>query len=246
MSQRPTELPDVQGEPTYTFVFHVFPPDLVRPDPNPIMKMYAEEIEYDAIYEFTEDRLFARVWGPEAEDWRTLKNQVRVGGNLFADAVGFAAACAITLIPERYTGPDGVEYLIDTAFEGLYDHFGGFDAALFAAILAAAGSGEPQVGRALSEIRLAILEPEMTAVHAFRAVESIRHLYLEGRDDDGQERRRSWERLRTAITVPKDILDWLTDLATPARHGNPVSLSGDDRRRAISVARGVVRDHVGA
>src|SRR5580693_5150258 len=98
---------------------------------------------------------------------------------------------------------------------------------------------------AIADLRRAISEPSDTVFHCYRAVESIRQEYTVPANDK-RHRDESWNRLREALAIPREDLDWLKDFAERRRHGEPVDVSHEVRERAIRIAREVVYKHCAA
>lgn len=88
--------------------------------------------------------------------------------------------------------------------------------------------------RALGDFRRAILEPDDTPFHCYRAVESLTFYF-------DTERSRGWKALRTALGLDEV---WIkSELKKPAdliRHGHVVKLTGEDRLRAFRASRTVI------
>lgn len=88
--------------------------------------------------------------------------------------------------------------------------------------------------RALGDFRRAILEPDDTPFHCYRAVEALTFFF-------DPERSRGWPALRGALHLGEA---WIkTELKDPAdriRHGQAMEVTGDDRLRAFRASRTVI------
>lgn len=173
-----------------------------------------------------------------------MKNRVTRGVRNLADSLGFVVAAALDVKVISCITPDGEHYVFDTAFDGLLDNEPGSpeSSLVFNELIAHANRSE-FVRMALADLRSAIREPLDTCANCYRAVESIRHEYLEGNADSGSARRASWTRLRSAIGLPEEDLRWLEERATPRRHGRPIDVTGGERQRALRIARKTIEEH---
>jgi hypothetical protein len=99
----------------------------------------------------------------------------------------------------------------------------------------------PTIRHALADAQRAIELPDDTAFYCYRAIESLRHLFVVGDRDDGRARAASWDVMRSTLAIERDDLDWLRLLANERRHGGHIALSEADRRRALTLARRALR-----
>lgn len=93
--------------------------------------------------------------------------------------------------------------------------------------------GSLPLGRAMSDLRSAILEPRDTAFHCQRAIESLRHHFA-------GERREQWESLREALNVTEETLRSVEDAGQAQRHGEVAEMSAADRDAAVLLAWTVI------
>jgi hypothetical protein len=173
-----------------------------------------------------------------------IKNRVTRQVRNLADALGFVTASALDVEIISCVTPDGSHLVFDTIFGGLLD-----DAVesresqeLFNILIDQANKSY-FVHTALGELRNAIREPLDTCANCYRAIESIRQEYLEGKPDSRSSRERSWVRLREAVGVDEAELRWLEAQAKPRRHGRPIDVTHAERERAMRLARRVVESH---
>ena len=89
------------------------------------------------------------------------------------------------------------------------------------------------LGRAISDLRSAILEPRDTAFHCQRAIESLRHHFT-------GERREQWERLREALNVTEETLRSIEEAGRAQRHGEVAEMTAADRDTAVLLAWRVI------
>jgi hypothetical protein len=172
-----------------------------------------------------------------------LKNEIAMMAGAALDSLGFIFSAALSLEIIGCIDDSGVWHVFNTIFDGFREQgdeaqkreFNTFNTLLPHALTSS-------VSLALSDLRRAISEPHDTVFHCYRAIETIRQEYIEDADDR-RDRIESWNRLRTAIGISRDELDWLKDLAEPRRHGKLVVQSHETRIRAIRTAREVVYKH---
>jgi hypothetical protein len=93
-----------------------------------------------------------------------------------------------------------------------------------------------QVRLAISDICQATSSPD-SAYLSYRAIETLRQYYVHETD---KNREASWERMRTALGLERSQFSPLEAKATSRRHGDPVSLTEQDRIDAILLAKTVV------
>jgi hypothetical protein len=172
-----------------------------------------------------------------------LKNEISTMAGAALDSLGFIFSAALSLEMIGCIDHSGVWHVFNTIFDGFREQ--GDEAQkrelhTFNTLLPHALTSS--VHLALSDLRRAISEPHDTVFHCYRAIETIRQEYIPDADDR-RDRVESWNRLRTAIGMSRDELDWLKDLAEPRRHGKLVIQSHETRIRAIRIAREVVYKH---
>ncbi|MFI5730346.1 hypothetical protein ACIA49_09525 [Kribbella sp. NPDC051587] len=104
--------------------------------------------------------------------------------------------------------------------------------------------GESAVRLALADLRSAIDSPGETVMLCFRAIESIRHWYLDGKADSDAARNRSWKALRAELDIDREEIKPLEYLATARRHGAEPFATEQQRLDAVLLARKVVQRFV--
>jgi hypothetical protein len=178
------------------------------------------------------------------EDALEMKNRITRSARNLADSLGFVTAAALDIEIISCITPDGTHHVFNTAFDGLLDHDPGTpESTLIFNELIAHADRSGYIRMALADLRSAIREPLDTCVNCYRAVESIRHEYLQGNADAGPARKASWGRMRDALDLPEEDLRWLEERATPRRHGRAIDVTGDERQRALRIARKAVQNH---
>ncbi|WP_433162599.1 hypothetical protein [Kribbella sp. CA-247076] len=103
---------------------------------------------------------------------------------------------------------------------------------------------ESSVRLALADLRSALDSPGETVMLCFRAIESIRHWFLDGEPDDDSARKRSWQALRTQLDISRDEIRPLEDMATSRRHGAEPFATEQQRLDALLLARKIVERFV--
>jgi hypothetical protein len=99
----------------------------------------------------------------------------------------------------------------------------------------------PLIRYAIADAQRAIELPDDTAFYCYRAIESLRLLFLVGDEDRGRARADSWGSLRSELNLERPELEAIKKLADKRRHGGPVLLSEEDRRQCLLVARRTIR-----
>lgn len=240
------ELKAVDRPHTFTFTGHVYPERYewtVQP-PHEVIVLHHDGKSSLLKVSLTMSQVIVTTHTNSTEDVLGMKNRViRIVRNL-TDSLGFVAGAALDVEVISCITPDGEHHVFNTAFEGLLDNEPGSPESLlvFNELIAHANRSE-FVRMALADLRSAIREPLDTCVNCYRAVESIRHEYLEGNADTGSARKVSWARLRSAIGLPEEDLRWLEERATPRRHGRPIDVTHGERQRALKIARKTIEEH---
>jgi hypothetical protein len=104
--------------------------------------------------------------------------------------------------------------------------------------------GNPLIRHAIADAQRAIEAPDDTAFYCYRAIESLRLLYLDG-DDSGAARSESWQQLRSELGLSREELDAIKQFADRRRHGGHHVLSEQDRRQCLVTTRRAVRAAIG-
>ena len=172
-----------------------------------------------------------------------LKNEATDLARIALDALGYIWSAGLDLEIVSCVDADGQLHVFNTAFDGFREEGPGAAEREQATLnlLIDKSVTSQAVRQAVKDVRGAIREPSDTVFHCYRAVEAIRQEYVDaGQPDMSRARRDSWNRLRQVTGVEESDLRWLENLATPRRHGEPVSASQETRARAIRIARTVI------
>ncbi len=232
----------------YTFVFtgHGYPERYewtIQP-PHEVIVLHHDGKSSLLKISLTASQVIVTVHTNSVEDVLEMKNRVTRSVRNLTDSLGFVVVAALDVEIISCVTPDGEHYVFNTAFDGLLDHeLGSPESVLIFNELIAHANRSAFVRMALADLRNAIREPLDTCVTCYRAVESIRHEYLEGNADTSSTRKTSWVRLRSAIGLSEEDLRWLEERATPRRHGRPIDVTGGDRQRALRIARRTIEGH---
>ncbi|OAI44079.1 hypothetical protein AYO38_02300 [bacterium SCGC AG-212-C10] len=101
---------------------------------------------------------------------------------------------------------------------------------LVAAFLRPSIDGSRALRRALADFRRAILEPDDTPFHCYRAVEALSYYF-------SSEKSSAWDGLRQALNIDREwIKANLQDPAGDIRHGRVVGVTGETRLRTLNAA----------
>ena len=66
---------------------------------------------------------------------------------------------------------------------------------------------------AIADFRESIRNPDFTAFHCYRAIESLRHEFI------GKDKKEQWEMLRNNLKVKEETIKTMKDSAVMQRHG---------------------------
>ncbi|MFK8213356.1 MULTISPECIES: hypothetical protein [unclassified Haloferax] len=92
--------------------------------------------------------------------------------------------------------------------------------------------------RCLTDFRLALEHAEDTGFYSYRAIESLRQ-YFKSRENNKKE---SWIALREAVEVDQKIIEEnIKEYADGRRHGEPTSITNEDRTRVLETTWGIIR-----
>ena len=239
------ELKAVDRPRTFVFTGHVYPEryDWTIQPPHEVIVLHHDDTSSLLKISLTASQVIVTVHTNSAEDVLEMKNRVTRGVRNLTDSLGFVVVAALDVEIISCVTPDGEHDIFNTAFDGLLDHeLGSPESVLVFNELIAHANRSAFVRMALADLRSAIREPLDTCVNCYRAVESIRHEYLEGNADTSSARKASWKG-SGVIGLPEEDLRWLEERATPRRHGRPIDVTGDDRQRALRIARKTVEEH---
>lgn len=92
---------------------------------------------------------------------------------------------------------------------------------------------DPIVRVAITDIRHACTEPDLTALFSFRAIEGIMNSFGENQKDD---RKNNWLLLRENLNITRELIEPVTELSKSNRHGKPLEQSMSDRQLCIQTA----------
>lgn len=178
----------------------------------------------------------ARVSGALDEDLFTERNGIGSVAQLFVDVLGLTNGCGYTVEIVGCNRNGGttifgcdVPALAGDPPQAPADFQG------IASLLLADGEGRLfPLRRALGDFRRAILEPDDTPFHCYRSVEALTYYF-------GKNPRQGRPKMCAALRIDNN---WIRrELEIPAgeiRHGKLVTMTGDDRVRALVGARSVL------
>lgn len=167
----------------------------------------------------------------------TQRNAITSITQAIVDALGFVNSCGyrVEITGVARSGKLQV-FGVDLAVESLPDNGSeGLDFLGIAGLLLDDPTGRRwQIGRALADYRRAILEPDDTAFHCYRAVEVLIYHFADDRSE-------GWAALREALNVDKSwIVENLKEPADLIRHGRLVQISSIERTEVLNAARRVI------
>ncbi|MFS2010423.1 hypothetical protein ACCD06_11170 [Azospirillum sp. CT11-132] len=107
-----------------------------------------------------------------------------------------------------------------------------------------AASQNPYVGRALADFRSAVRYPGDTGFFCYRATESlIQHVKsVESLND--KQKKTAIAILENQLKLAPECLETLRDMAGEVRHGKVVWVDGDQRIRALTLTREIIKRYV--
>lgn len=178
----------------------------------------------------------ARVSGALHADPATERNAIRSVAQLLVDIVGFTNGCGYTV---EITGcsRQGETTVFGCNIPALAEEPlpSPLDFVAFAALVLNDPDGNRRpLRRALGDFRRAILEPDDTPFHCYRAVEALTYHF-------DPERSRGWPALRNALHLSEAwIKAELKEPADQVRHGQVTAVTDEVRLRAFRAVRLVI------
>ena len=178
----------------------------------------------------------------EPPDFATFINEVRsiVGG--VVDSLGFELAVPLRFEATHAIKDGDVVHFIQQGWPELRVLEQGTESPddwvveVHLAPVLDATVANPLIRLAVSDAQRAIESPDDAAFYCYRAIESLRLLFLNG-DDSGGARAESWRLLRTELSLTREELDAVKQLADRRRHGGHQVLTEQDRRQCLLTTR---------
>lgn len=102
--------------------------------------------------------------------------------------------------------------------------------------------GNANIRHALADMRMALRLSTDTAFYCYRAIECIRHEFVD--PADGTKTAPSWTRMHAALGTAQAEMEPLTKLATARRHGESLPISFDDRLKWLRWTREVIGRYI--
>lgn len=101
-------------------------------------------------------------------------------------------------------------------------------------------SANANIRHALADMRSALSLSDDTPFYCYRALESLREEFVDAHDSRNNREKRSWERLRAALSINEDAAKELAALAKPRRHGGNRHVTHNDRVEWLTWTRAIV------
>jgi hypothetical protein len=186
--------------------------------------------------------------GEEPEDLPTFVNDVRsvVGGVI--DALGFELAQPLRFEPTHAVKDGTTLMFIQPGWPELRDAevvtTGEWVDEVHLGPLIDATVTSPLLRYAIADSQRAIEMPDDTAFYSYRAIESLRLLFLVGDEDSGSARAESWKDLRAELALTRSELDAIKRFADRRRHGGHFVLTEVDRLQCLLTTRKAIRSAV--
>jgi len=101
------------------------------------------------------------------------------------------------------------------------------------------------LGDVFADFRRAIQEVKMSGAFFYRAVETVRR-YFENPSENNTDKRRSdgWEKMNSALEVNQSFYRDLLRFATPNRHGEYPSITGEERIKLAKDTRHIIEKFI--
>ncbi|NLE79368.1 MAG: hypothetical protein GX610_07235 [Rhodococcus sp.] len=96
------------------------------------------------------------------------------------------------------------------------------------------------IRHALADMRSALSLSDDTPFYCYRALESLREEFVDESDSRNNREKRSWKRLRSALSIDEGRAKDLAALAKPRRHGGNPHVEHDDRVDWLKWTRAIV------
>lgn len=207
--------------------------------------------QHSVLVEVTSSRVVAVVQGEEPDHLMTFINDVRAAIGTVVDGLGFGLGIPLR-VEVTHGLKDGDELLNLwpgwpelVVLEGREVPSGSLPKEELAPIVLAS-TGSVAVRHALADVQRAIEFFDDTGFYCYRAMESLRSLFLVDESDRGRGRARSWDGLREFLSIDRADLDFIKQFADERRHGGHSNMTEDDRRRCLLLTRMALRQCAGA
>lgn len=94
-------------------------------------------------------------------------------------------------------------------------------------------SNDPVVRVAIMDIKFACLEPDLTALFSFRAIEGIMNSFESGQN---YNRKKNWDLLRENLNISRSLINPVAEHSKLNRHGKPYTQIFSERQLCIHTA----------
>lgn len=172
-----------------------------------------------------------------ASNFHTLKNIAVDNASVIVDAFALEAFMAFDIdMRQVYSVNDGETYTFGINFPGL-SPIEGTSVEIgqhFSAVVEST-----YYMRALGDFRRAMSIPHDTGFLCYRAFEALVNDYRSRFVIS--DKKKAIEKLCNDLNIDQDCASFLRNLNKEVRHGHPVFISGDDRRRALIVAQATIK-----
>lgn len=224
--------------PIYVFNGRVLP-ERVNAGVNPPQKLSISIPEANLEFDLTISIYASQIsvileTASESPDIPTLKNYVDSFVRMLFDAGGYLECRGYDLEITSVVEPNG-QFSVFGVEEGALKRSRTDGTSINMAdlwLLLTSGEKSRPLQRALGDLREAIRMPHDTGFFCFRAVESMRQLFVEVKD--GNETETSWERMSSALRIEQSYIAVLERFGKPQRHGETPYMSGDNRFIAMN------------
>ena len=155
----------------------------------------------------------------------TLKNYMEYVVRTLVDAYGYLSGRGYDVEITSVVDPDGKQTVFGVGIRELEKAKDERPLSFKEILLVMSKS--PDFHYALGDLREAIRSPFDTGFFCYRAVECLRQGFIEEEDDNDEKK--SWERLRNALNIDRSWIDKIKEFADAPRHGSFPYISGEDR-----------------
>lgn len=228
--------------PTYTFFGVVHPERAMIDLKDPIALTYREEInDFEANCEiavYKNQVILIMNTDVEINDFPTARNRAKDIVQGIVDIAGMEFGVAYNVDLRAVSGPNHHFEVFGTGIPELglkNDESANVD--ILTPFLVA--GKDPFVHRAIADIRSAISYPVDTGFFCYRAAESL--INSAGREGENKDKKANIALIEKELNLDPSCIELLRRLGGPARHGRLISISGEERSRAIFITREIIR-----
>jgi hypothetical protein len=220
---------------TYTFNGKVLPERTIVSIPTLKLEAYHQDagIRFESIISISLSQISVLVEvkeKPELLDLYTLKNVIEDTVRSVVDAFGYLTGRGYDVEITSSTDQNGMQAVFGVGIPELEEEGKHNERPLTLEKIMDNLGKSVFLAPALADLREAIRSAH-TGFFCYRAIESLRQHFRQPNDND--DKKPSWERLRTSLRIDKTWIDGVKKYADSQRHGENTFVSGQERVRIM-------------